>query len=215
MGFEVVPMPLPEDIAAATIEVCLWNAQEKETLRKHFAYAHYRFPLGMHPVADFLAAYRLFAQIPQLVGIANPRAATAHTAVWIQRLFEEDLAPVALECPPLHLWTGLLPVRAEPSWETFLEGQVTELWLRTVGYGQFGLPDLAHPLQDLRETAWIHSLFEGLFDWMYFEKRILKPGMGLEVPERGRFWVKTFSESGVLALWPYEDEAPLSSADAV
>ncbi len=207
--------PLPEEIASRTIETSLWSAEEKTRLRAHRAYACYSFDLGADPVADFIAAYRRLLEVPGLVGVANPEGATAHTALWIRRLFEDGLEAIARECPPLHLWTGLIPVQVETSWEALLQGQVSSLWLRTVGYRQFGLPDLAHPMSDLRETGWIHSIFEGLFDWMYHEKRVLMPGEGIEVPERGRFRVAAFGVPGVLALWPYAESDSISSASAL
>ncbi len=211
---EVWATPLPGEIASLTIEASLWSAEEKDRLRAHRAYAHYTFPLGADPVADFIEAYRRLLGISGLVGVANPEAATAHTAIWIRRLFEDGLEEVARSCPPLHLWTGLVPLQVETSWEALLEGQTAPLWLRTVGYQQFGLPDLAHPLQDLRETGWIHSIFEGLFDWMYYEKGRLEPGMGIEIPERGRFRVAAFGMPGILALWPYAESDSLSSASS-
>jgi len=213
-GVEVREGVLPEGIASRSIEVSLWSAEEKAKLRAHRAYGYYSFSLGEDPVGDFLEAYRWLAGVEGLVGVANPVGATAHTAVWIRRLFAEGLEEVARACPPLHLWTGLVPLAVETSWEALLEGQVAPLWLRTVGYGQFGLPDLAHPLNDMQETAWIHSLFEGLFDWMYYEKVIPEPGMGLEVPQRGRFKVMALSVPGVLALWPYAESDSFSSASS-
>ncbi|GIV25737.1 MAG: hypothetical protein KatS3mg026_1429 [Bacteroidia bacterium] len=201
-----VPTPLPPTLAAETIEASLWSPEEKALLRTHTAYLSWEFPLQPDPIEAFLQAYRKAASLPELVGIANPLASTAHTAKWAQRLFQDGLEAVARHTPPLHLWTGLKPFQVEPTWEALLAGQPTYLWLRTVGYTQFGLPELAHPLQDLRETGWIHSLFELLFDWMYFGGRVLQPGDALEVPERGRYLVKPFG-SGLLALLEYR-EAP-------
>lgn len=214
-GAEVWDIPLPEEIAARTIGVSLWSAEEKNQLRRHRAHACYTFALGADPVADFIEAYRHLLGISGLVGVANPEGATAHTATWIRRIFQDGLEEVARSCPPLHLWTGLVPLQVETSWEALLEGQAAPLWLRTVGYRQFGVPDLAHPLYDLRETGWIHSIFEGLFDWMYYERRKLEPGMGIEIPERGRFRVAAFEIPGVLALWPYAESDPLSSPRSV
>jgi len=211
---EVWASPLPREIAQMTIEASLWSAEEKARLRSHWAHARYGFSLGADPVADFIEAYRKLLEVPGLVGVANPEGATAHTAVWIRRLFEDGLEEVARACPPLHLWTGLVPVQTESSWEALLEGRTEPLWLRTVGYRQFGVPDLAHPMRDLRETGWIHSIFEGLFDWMYYERGILEPGVGIEIPARGRFRVAAFGVPGVLALWPYEESDSLSSAGA-
>jgi len=214
-GLEVWATPLPGEIASLTIEASLWSAEEKDRLRSHRAYARYTFSPGRDPVADFIEAYRWLLGISGLVGVANPEGATAHTAIWIRRIFEDGLEEVARRCPPLHLWTGLVPLQVETSWEALLEGQTAPLWLRTVGYRQFGVPDLAHPLQDLRETGWIHSIFEGLFDWMYYEKGRLEPGMGIEIPERGRFRVAVFGVPEVLALWPYAESDSLSSASPI
>jgi hypothetical protein len=214
-GIEVIDEPLPDEIVRSTIDVSLWSAAEKAKLMEHKAYAYYSFRLGADPVGDFLEAYRWLSGVEGLIGIANPNGATAHSAVWVRRLFEDGLDEVARQCPPLHLWTGLVPVQVEPSWEALIAGQVASLWLRTVGYGQFGLPDLAHPMNDLREAGWIHATFEGLFDWMYYEKVVLTPGMGIEVPERGRFVVGEFGVPGVLALSPYAESDSFSSAGAL
>ncbi len=214
-GVEVIEGSLPEEISRSTIDVSLWSAEEKTKLMEHRAYGYYSFRLGADPVGDFIEAYRWLLDVEGLIGVVNPLGATAHAALWIRRLFEDDLAEVARQCPPLHLWTGLVPVQVEPSWEGLIVGQVAPLWLRTVGYGQFGLPDLAHPMHDLREAGWIHATFEGLFDWMYYEKVVLAPGMGIEVPERGRFVVGEFGVPGVLALSPYEESDSLSSAGAL
>jgi len=211
-GIEVIEGPLPEEIVRSTIELSLWSAEEKAKLIQHKAHGYYSFRLGADPVEDFVEAYRWLSEVEGLLGVANPNGATAHSAVWVKRLFEDGLDEVARQCPPLHLWTGLVPVQVEPSWEALINGQSTSLWLRTVGYGQFGLPDLAHPMSDLREVGWIHATFEGLFDWMYYEKVVLAPGMGIEVPERGRFIVEAFGVPGVLALWPYAESDSLSSA---
>ncbi len=200
------PTPLPPAIAAQTIEASLWSPEEKAHLRTHTAYLSWTFSLEPDPIEAFLEAYRAATRFPALVGIANPRAYTAHTARWAHRLFEDGLEAVARQTPPLHLWTGLQPFQVEPTWEALLAGQLTALWLRTVGYSQFGLPELAHPLNDLRETGWIHSLFELLFDWMYFGGKVLQPGDAIEVPERGRYLIKPFSPE-LLALLEYR-EAP-------
>lgn len=198
--------PLPPALAAETIETSLWSAEEKASLRAHTAYLSWEFALEPDPVAAFLQAYRKAVALPGLVGIANPLASTAHTAQWAHRLFQDGLETVARHTPPLHLWTGLKPFQVEPTWEALLAGQPASLWLRTVGYAQFGLPELAHPLEDLRETGWIHSLFELLFDWMYFGGKVLQPGDAIEVPERGRYLVRSFGPE-LLALLAYR-EAP-------
>lgn len=209
----IVPESLPQEIAADTIELSLWSASEKAILRSHRAYAVYEFALQPQPVAAFLEAYRYLATLSGLVGVANPHAATAHTAKWIHRLFADQLEAVALETPPLHLWTGLLPLQVEVNLAKLWGGHADLLWLRTVGYDQFGLPDLAHPLRDLREVGWVHSIFELVFDWAYHAKAALVPGIGLEVPERGRFLVDWLMP-GVLGLWPYEEDTTLSSASS-
>ncbi len=213
-GLSLVPEPLPKDLAADTIELSLWSAEEKTLLRTHRAYAVYEFALQPAPVVAFLEAYRHLSGLSGLVGVANPHAATAHTAKWIHRLFADGLEAIALETPPLHLWTGLLPLQVEVSLAKLWGGHADFLWLRTVGYAQFGLPDFAHPLKDLREVGWIHSIFELVFDWAYHARATLAPGVGLDVPERGRFLLDWLMP-GVLGLWPYEEDASLSSAGAL
>lgn len=201
-----VPTPLPEAIARETIGRSLWNSEEKNYLLQHTAHREVHFALAPNPIEAFLRVYREAAQQPHLIGIANPLAHTAHSASWARRLFDEGLEQVARETPPLHLWTGLLPVQVELSLEGLLAGQSASLWLRTAGYAQFGLPELAHPLQDLRETGWVHSLFELLFDWMYFHRHPLHIGEAIEIPERGRYLIEPFEE-GVVALIEWKEEA--------
>ncbi len=200
-----VPEPLPPLLAQETIERSLWNAQEKAILRLHVAHWRWTFSLEPDPIEAFLAVYRQAAHLPGLVGIANPVAHTAHTARWVHRMFSDGLEAIARETPPLHLWTGLLPVEVELSLADLLAERTTALWLRTAGYEQFGVPNLAHPLKDLRETGWVHSLFELLFDWMYFQKRALEAGDAIEVPERGRYLIESFAP-GVLALIEWKGE---------
>ncbi|MCX7607381.1 MAG: hypothetical protein N2170_08990 [Bacteroidia bacterium] len=202
---EATPAPLPHSLIRETIERSLWSAEEKRLLRSHTSYLERRFSLQPDPVESFLAIYEEAARIPGLVGIANPVAHTAHTAKWVHKLFADGLQQVARETPPLHLWTGLFPVSVEPSLADLLAERSASLWLRTAGYEQFGLPNLAHPLQDIRETGWIHSLFELLFDWMYFQKRPLQPGEAIEVPERGRYTLQSFDE-GVVALIEWNEQ---------
>ncbi|MCS7162295.1 MAG: hypothetical protein NZ958_03045 [Bacteroidia bacterium] len=194
-----VPEPLPPHLAVQTIERSLWSAEEKSLLKRHKAHTLWTFSLNTDPVRAFIEAYKYLQDLPHLVGVANPIACTAHHARWIRKIFADGLEAVALRTPPLHLWTGLVLVEMELSLSSLLEGKTAALWLRTAGYEQFGLPNLAHPLQDPREIGWIHSLFEVLFDWMYFEGRALQVGDRLEVPERGRYEVGTFLP-GVLAL---------------
>lgn len=203
-----IPAPLPPDLARQTIESSLWSPSEKDLLRQHTAYLEVRQTLGTDPIETFLEVYRTVLTVPGIIGIANPIAHTAHHIRWVERLFTDGLEKVARETPPLHLWTGLLPVEVEVSLADLLRERAATLWLRTAGYGQFGLPDLAHPLSDLRETGWVHSLFELLFDWMYFERRPLRAGDAIEVPERGRYFVEGFMP-GVLALveWKAENGA--------
>lgn len=200
-----VPSPLPEAIRRETIERSLWSPEEKAILRAHAAHYLMRFSLRSDPIEAFLTAYREAIRWPALVGIANPIAHTAHTVRWAQKIFSEGLEGIARETPPLHLWTGLLPVSVEIGLADLLAQRTATLWLRTAGYEQFGLPNLAHPLEDLRETGWVHSLFELLFDWMYFQKRPLQVGNAIEVPERGRYVVETFAP-GVLALVEWQGE---------
>lgn len=200
-----IPQPLPEAISRETIECSLWSAEEKALLRAHVAYRLQRFFLMPDPIEAFLEAYREALSWPALIGVANPIAHTAHTVRWVQKIFSDGLEGIARETPPLHLWTGLLPVSVEVSLADLLAQRTESLWLRTAGYEQFGLPNLAHPLQDLRETAWVHSLFELLFDWMYFQQRPLQAGEAIEVPERGRYVVETFAP-GILALVEWQEE---------
>lgn len=197
---------LPEAVMRETIGRSLWSAEEKARLYAHRAYAEWLFSLEPDPIEAFLQAYQAIVALPKVVGIANPVAQTAHTIEWTQKIFADGLVATARETPPLHLWTGLVPVQVEPSLSDLLAERTHTLWLRTAGYEQFGLPNLAHPLADLRETGWIHSLFEMLFDWMYFERRILQPGEAIEVPERGRYLIEAFVP-GVLALTEWHDAA--------
>lgn len=201
---QAVPAPLPPDLSRQTIESSLWSASEKDRLRQHAAYLEVRQPIGNDPIDTFLRMYREALAVPGIIGIANPLAHTAHHICWVERLFADGLDRVARETPPLHLWTGLLPVEVEVSLADLLRERTASLWLRTVGYGQFGLPDLAHPLADLRETAWVHSLFELLFDWMYF-RHPLRAGDAIEVPERGHYFVEELMPE-VLALLEWKAE---------
>lgn len=200
-----LPTPLPEGLFRQTIESSFWSEEEKKSLRQHLAYMPYEFAIGADPIDSFLRAYRAATAVPHIIGIANPSAYTAHHIRWAKRLFEDGLESVARETPPLHLWTGLVPVEVEISLADLLRERTTALWLRTAGYELFGLPNLAHPIADVRETGWVHSLFELLFDWMYFEKRLLAPGDAIEVPERGRYLIEDFMP-GVLALVEWKDE---------
>ncbi|MCS7188856.1 MAG: hypothetical protein RMJ66_03770 [Bacteroidia bacterium] len=196
--------PLPLDIQRNTIERSLWEASEKALLRQHYAYMEWRFSLYPDPVEAFIKTYEYLKDMPQLVGIANPLGCTAHTSQWIDKIFRDGLVEVARKTPPIHLWTGLIPVSVEPSLETLLSGY-TPSWIRTIGYEQFGLPDLAHPLKDTREIGWIHSLFEVLFDWMYENRRRLRANEAIEVPERGRYVLREF-EGEVLALIEWQEK---------
>lgn len=202
---KAMPEPLPEALQQKTIETSFWAEEEKQILRRHVAYMPYEIPPGADSIERFLQAYRFAVQIPHIIGIANPIAHTAHHIRWARRLFEEGLESVARETPPLHLWTGLVPVEVEVSLADLLRERTTALWLRTAGYEQFGLPNLAHPIADVRETGWVHSLFELLFDWMYFDGRPLQTGDAIEVPERGRYFIEDFMP-GVLALVEWKDD---------
>ncbi|MEN3041144.1 MAG: hypothetical protein ABDH66_06370 [Bacteroidia bacterium] len=202
---EAVDAPLPPDLMRQTIEASLWSPDEKAKLRSHSAYIEKHFPITDDPIETFLAAYREALQIPEILGIANPTAHTAHHIRWAEKIFADGLEEIARRTPPLHLWTGLIPVEVEPSLADLLQERHTILWLRTAGYEQFDLPNLAHPLADLREVGWIHSLFELLFDWMYFERRPLQVGDAIEVPERGRYLIETFMP-GTLALIEWKEE---------
>ncbi|MCS6895596.1 MAG: hypothetical protein NZZ60_05545 [Bacteroidia bacterium] len=194
-----VAMPLPPEVMRQTIEASLWSSEEKDKLRQHAAYIEQRFPVIADPISAFLEIYQEALKTPQILGIANPIAHTAHHIRWVEKIFSEGLEKVARETPPLHLWTGLVPVEVEVSLAELLRERRTALWVRTAGYEQFSLPNLAHPIADLREVGWVHSLFELLFDWMYFEQRPLRPGDAIEVPERGRYTIEDFMP-GTLAL---------------
>lgn len=199
------PSPLPTDLAKQTIEASFWSEEEKEKLRRHAAYLIKAFPIQKDAVETFLEAYRAVVQIPHVIGIANPIARTAHHIHWAKKIFSDGLEDIARQTPPLHLWTGLVPVEVELSLTDLLRDRLSTLWLRTAGYEQFSLPNLAHPIKDLRETGWVHSLFEILFDWMYHEKRALIPGDAIEIPQRGRYLVDDFMP-GVLALIEWKEE---------
>ncbi|MCX8113102.1 MAG: hypothetical protein N3E49_07935 [Bacteroidia bacterium] len=202
---EAIPSPLPPELALQTIETSFWSEEEKELLRRHTAYLERSFPIEANPIETFLQAYRIASTFSHILGIANPVARTAHHIRWAQRIFSDGLETIARQTPPLHLWTGLVPVEVELSLTDLLRDRTTSLWLRTAGYEQFGLPNLAHPIADLRETGWVHSLFELLFDWMYFEGRPLQAGDAIEVPERGRYMLEGFMP-GVLALMEWREE---------
>lgn len=193
------PTPLPLDLQRQTIETSFWSENEKALLRQHQAHLLYETPIDGDPIETFLRAYRAAAETPHAIGIANPISHTAHHIRWAQRIFADGLESTARETPPLHLWTGLIPVEVEVSLADLLQERTTALWLRTAGYELFGLPNLAHPIADVRETGWVHSLFELLFDWMYFDGRPLEVGDAIEVPERGRYLIEDFMPS-VLAL---------------
>ncbi|MCS6790606.1 MAG: hypothetical protein NZ580_06465 [Bacteroidia bacterium] len=195
-----IPAPLPKPLASQTIESSLWNQEEKALLRQHSAYFIEEVALEPDPIEAMLTAYRRILEVPAIVGIANPWARTAHHARWAAKIFLEGLEATARQVPPLHLWTGLLPFTVEPALADLAQGVSTFAWLRTYGYGQFGLPELAHPFSQPNEAGWIHSLFEVLFDWMYFGGRILAPGDPIEVPERGRYWVQALAPD-LLALY--------------
>ncbi len=105
-GLEVIDEPLPDEIVRSTIDVSLWSAEEKAKLMEHKAYGYYSFRLGADPVGDFLEAYRWLSGVEGLIGIANPNGATAHSAVWVRRLFEDGLDEVARRCPPLAFVDG-------------------------------------------------------------------------------------------------------------
>ncbi|MCS7153068.1 MAG: hypothetical protein N2253_02125 [Bacteroidia bacterium] len=199
------PSPLPAELAGQSIEASLWSKEEKEKLRQHTAYLRRTFPVEKDAVETFLQAYRTAIQVPHIIGIANPTARTAHHIRWAEKIFSDGLEDIARQTPPLHLWTGLVPVEVELSLTDLLRDRLSTLWLRTAGYEQFSLPNLAHPIKDLRETGWVHSLFEILFDWMYHEKRAFAAGDAIEIPERGRYLVEDFMP-GVLALIEWREE---------
>ncbi|MCS7297445.1 MAG: hypothetical protein RMK19_01895 [Bacteroidia bacterium] len=199
-----VPQPLPPEVRRQTIDSSLWSQEEKASLLQHRAYLIQRFPIKDDVPKTFIEIYRQAVTIPSVIGIANPIARTAHHIRWAQKIFTDGLESIALKTPPLHLWTGLGLIQVELSLNDLLQGRTAQTWLRTHGYEQFALPNLAHPLQEIREVGWIHSLFEVLFDWMYFEKRILRGGEAIEVPERGRYLVQDLGES-LLALIEWKE----------
>jgi len=139
-----------------------WSEEEKRRMTgHHLQLLLYYNGTHPHPIERYLALYKVASifQGPQLLGVANEPAWTAHPAGLLTRLTNPEMLNVCRHSPPLLFWTGFL--------STSLEG---DFWFFTRGFHLFGFPDLAIRHSEPEQAQEVQELFTEVFHYLYFEK---------------------------------------------